>query len=79
MEKIFKLEMRDWAKGDLVKITGCNYDGSPINSFGVVAVPYFNDEKQTKIFPAISVYNLSTGTIKDYYVYDLELVSSTHS
>ena len=78
MEKNLMFEMRDWARGDLVKITGCNYDGTPRKSYGVVAATFYND-KQTRIFPAISVYNMDTGTIEEHYVYDLELISESQA
>jgi hypothetical protein len=74
MKKIFKLEMREWARGDLVKISTVAYDGASDNAYGLVAKTHVQD-KQTKIFPSIDVYNMSTGAVEEYYVYDLELVS----
>lgn len=76
MEKNFKFEMRDWTKGDLVKISTSDPFGAQLESYGVVAATFLN-KKQTTIFPAISVYNMRTGIVEDHYVYDLELISES--
>ena len=68
--------MRDWTKGDLVKISTSDPFGAQLKSYGVVAETFLND-KQTRIFPAISVYNMKTGVVEEHYVYDLELVSES--
>ncbi len=76
MKKNFKFEMRDWTKGDLVKISTSDPFGAQLESYGVVADTFLND-KQTRIFPAIRVYNMRTGVVEEHYVYDLELISES--
>ena len=76
MEKNLKIVEREWTTGDLVKISTCGYDGRYEEALGLVSSIFYN-EKQIKIFPSVSVYNMRTGTIEDYYVEDLELISES--
>ncbi len=76
MKKNLKIVERELERGDLVKISTCGYDGRYEEALGLVSSTFYN-EKQIKIFPLVSVYNMRTGTVEDYYVEDLELVSES--
>jgi hypothetical protein len=60
-------------KGDLVRIFSSEY--ACTSSYGlVVSKEPYND--QLTLFPAVMVFSLSDGCARQYYPYNLEIVSS---
>ena len=78
MKKNLKFDAAEWALGDLVKISVSGTDGRRAEALGLVSSLFYN-EKQIKIFPSVSVYNMRTGTIEEHYVEDLELISESNA
>ena len=78
MKKNLKFDAVEWALGDLVKISVSGADGRRAEALGLVS-SLFHNEKQIKIFPSVSVYNMRTGTIEEHYVEDLELISESNA
>ena len=78
MKKNLKFDGQGWALGDLVKISVSGADGRRLAPLGIVS-SLFHNEKQIKIFPSVSVYNMRTGTIEEHYVEDLELISESNA
>ena len=60
-------------KGDLVRVFSSEY--ACTNSYGlVVSKEPYND--QLTLFPAVMVFSLSDGYTRQYYPYNLEIVST---
>lgn len=75
MGKTIKIETREWFPGDLVNINKCDRNGNTYTSIGVVIYEVDAKENQTRIFPAVLVFDVSIGGLSEYYIYELELVS----
>lgn len=60
-------------KGDLVKIT-------PSNDFETISYGIVMSEKpcveQISLFPVVRVFSLASGCAREYYPYNLEIVSN---
>ncbi len=74
MKNSIKIVSRAWAPGDLVKISKTRWDGVSSEALGVVI--YEIDNPQQKIFPAVYVFDTQAGEPREFYVYDLELISA---
>lgn len=77
MGSSIKILARSWLPGDLVKIKTCRWDGVMRESIGVVLEHPIVDEKQIKIFSEVSVFDLKLRDVRNYYGYDIELISSS--
>ena len=77
LKKITKIHTRDWLPGDLVKIKTSLWDGRAHESVGIVLQYPADAEKQIKIFSEISVFDSKLGGARNYYGYDIELISSS--
>ncbi len=71
-KKNFKIESRLWAAGDLVKIKASTWNGHPKTTMGIVVEEVSSKEN---LFPYALVYDMSLEKLKQYYLYDLELIS----
>jgi len=71
-----KIETRAWAPGDLVKINASTWDGTPHKSIGIV-LKELDDNPQTSIFPAVLIYDLQSSEAREFYIYEIELISAT--
>jgi len=71
------IHSRTWLPGDLVKIKTSLWDGRDRESIGVVLKYAAESEKQIKIFSEVSVFDLKLKLARNYYGYDIELISSS--
>ena len=62
-----------WAAGDLVKIKASAWNGHPNTTIGIVIEEVSSKEN---LFPYAVVYDMSLQEFKQYYLYDLELISA---
>jgi len=69
-----KIETRAWEPGDLVKVGKTQWDGSFRESIGVV-LKELNNEEQQRIFPAVLVFDIQLLEAREFYIYELELIS----
>tara|TARA_Y100001963_G_scaffold157758_1_gene254915 strand:- start:3467 stop:3697 length:231 start_codon:yes stop_codon:yes gene_type:complete len=70
-----KAAARAWERGDLVKIKASTWGGRSYDALGVLI--NVSDEDETKnLFPSALVFDMYQQKIKQFYLYDLELLSS---
>lgn len=74
MKSSTKIETRAWEPGDLVKVGRIQPDGSFRESIGVV-LKELNDDDQQRIFPAVLVFDIQLLEAREFYIYELELIS----
>jgi hypothetical protein len=70
---IFKIEAQSWAPGDLVKIKSSTWAGRVDAALGLVVKEIRGAE--ANLFPYALVYDIHQQEIKQFYLYDLELIS----
>jgi hypothetical protein len=70
-----KIETRAWAPGDLVKINTTTGEGQPHKSIGIV-LKEMDDNPQTSIFPTVLIYDLHSSDAREFYIYEIELIST---
>ena len=73
-KKNFKIETRTWAPGDLVKIKPSSWAGRYKESLGVVI--HEVEDKESKLFPSVLVYHMVLAEPRQFYLYDIELISA---
>jgi len=71
--KSYKIEPREWQKGDMVKVNAFDITGLPTYSYGII-VGAGKDEQQ-RIFPYYDVYMLGAGVMETVEAYNLEIIS----
>jgi hypothetical protein len=74
IKKRFKIESRGWEPGDLVKIKSSTWSGRPQDGMGVVVKEISSSE--VGLFPYAIVYDMNQKKMKQFYLYDLELISA---
>lgn len=73
-KKNFKTKKRAWLAGDLVKIKSSTWGGRPHDRVGVILREVHNSN--IGLFPYAIVYDMNTKELKQFYLYDLELISA---
>jgi len=73
-KKNFKTKKRAWLAGDLVKIKASTWNGRANDRVGVVLREVHNNN--IGLFPYAVVYDMNTKEMKQFYLYDLELISA---
>jgi len=73
-KKNFKIESRGWEPGDLVKIKSSTWGGRSADRVGVVVQEI--NTLETGMFPYAIVYDMNQKEMKQFYLYDLELISA---
>lgn len=73
-KKKFPFQSRNWSTGDLVKIKPSNWDGRLDEGLGIVINQVTNSAGT--LFPSAVVYDMRKDRIYQFYLYDLELISS---
>ena len=72
----YELSPRFWIAGDLVKINIHDWDATPHTYTGIiVSVEGDSAQKQTDMFPVITVFNFHTSQVNKIYSYNLEILS----
>lgn len=71
-KKNFEIRARGWEPGDLVKIKASTWNGHRESTIGIVIEEVSNKQY---LFPYALVYDMSHEKMKQYYLYDLELIS----
>jgi hypothetical protein len=77
LENTIKIYSRTWSPGDLVKIKSSLWNGRDHESVGIVLKYPTESEKQIKIFSEVPVFDMKLGDVRNYYGYDIELISSS--
>jgi hypothetical protein len=77
LKNTIKIHSRAWCPGDLVKIKSSLWNGRDHESVGIVLKCAIESEKQIKIFSEVPVFDMKLGDIRNYYGYDIELISSS--
>ena len=72
-KKNFKIGGREWLPGDLVKIKPSTWDGRAGESLAVVLREVKDND--SPLFPSVLVYHITAGVPRQFYLYDLELIS----
>lgn len=73
-KQIYKIETRAWLPGDLVKIKSSTWSGRAHSSIGFVI--HETNDMNLKLFPAVVVYDIHLKESREFYLYDLELISA---
>ena len=76
MKLTTKIETRRWNPGDFVKIGKTEWDGEFRESVGIV-LKELNDKDQQRMFPSVLVFDVQLAEAREFYLYELELISSS--
>ena len=74
-KKNFRTTPALWAPGDLVKIKSSTWHGRAQDRVGVVV--RLPSPIETGMFPCAVVYDMEQKGMKQFYLYDLELISDS--
>ena len=67
---------RAWGSGDLVRIKASTWGGRNYDAIGVFVKFTGGEDSRLDMFPRALVYDMYQKRIKQFYLYDLELLSS---